>query len=79
VLVCKPEKAGYKEPCAKTVVDSWQSITTSVMDMPLQSLLEKLVAKRATTPALHDVTISRVDVSKDMPRIVRSRLTPKNP
>jgi hypothetical protein len=79
VLVCKPEKAGYKEPCAKAVVDTWQSVTTSATDMPLQSLLEQIVAKRAAIPALQDVTISRVDVSTDAPRIVRSRLTPKKP
>ncbi len=79
VLVCKPEKAGYKEPCAKTVVDSWQSITTAATDISLQSLMERLVARRATTAALRDVTISRIDVSKEAPRIVRSRLTPKKP
>jgi hypothetical protein len=79
LLICKPEKAGYKEPCAKSVVDGWQSITTSATDMPLQSLLEQLVAKRANTPALRNVTISRLDVSQDAPRIVRSRLTIKKP
>lgn len=79
VVVCKPEKAGYKEPCAKVVVDGWQSITTAATDMSLQSLMERLVARRAATPALQDVTISRIDVSKEAPRIVRSRLTPKKP
>ena len=79
VLVCKPEKAGYKEPCGKAVVEGWQSITTNATDMSLQSLMERLVVKRATTPALQGVTISRIDVSKESPRIVRSRLTAKKP
>ncbi len=77
VLICKPEKAGYKEPCAKAVVDGWQSITTSVTDMSLQSLMERLVVKRATTPSLRDVAISRIDVSSEALRIVRSRITAK--
>lgn len=79
VLVCKPDGARAKEPCAKAVVDGWQSITTSRSDMSLDDLLEKLVQKRAATPALQGVTISRVDVSQDAARIVRSRLTPKGP
>jgi len=48
-------------------------------DMPLQWRLKKFVIKRAGRPALHEVAISRVDVWKDVPRIVRSRLTPKKP
>lgn len=77
VLVCKPEKAGYKEPCGKAVVEGWQSITTGATDMSLQSLMDRLIVKRATTPTLQDVTMSRIDVSKDAPRIVRSRLIAK--
>ena len=79
VLVCKPETAVTKEPCAKTMVDSWQSIATSRVDSSLEYLLEKLVKKRATTPALQGMAISRIDVSQNAPRIVRSRLTPKAP
>jgi hypothetical protein len=79
VLVCKPEKPGSKELCAKTVVDNWQTVTANGADMSLQSLLEKLVVQRATTVALHEVTISRLDLSQIAPRIVRSRLAAKKP
>jgi hypothetical protein len=79
LFVCKPEKAGHKELCAKTVVDAWQSITTSATDMSLQSLMERVVMRRAATPALRDVTISRIDVSTEAPRIVRSRMSAKKP
>lgn len=78
VLVCPPEKAGAKEPCGKAVVRGWQSITTSD-DTQLKTFIEQLLAKRANTPALRDVTISRTDVSQDAPRIVRSHLKAKTP
>lgn len=78
VLVCPPEKAGAKEPCAKAAVRGWQSITTSD-DTQLKTFVEQLLAKRANTPALRDVTISRVDVSQNAPRIVRSHLKAKTP
>lgn len=79
LLICKPEKAGYKEPCAKSAVDAWQTVAIDDPTTKLSTMLEKLVVKRATTAALQEVTISRVDVSKDVPRIVRSRLTVKKP
>lgn len=78
VLVCPPEKAGAKEPCAKAAVNAWQSITTSD-DMQLKTFLEQLLAKRVNTPALRDMAISRSDVAQNEPRIVRSHLKAKTP
>ncbi|HRI64368.1 MAG TPA: hypothetical protein PK156_09015 [Polyangium sp.] len=79
VLVCNPEKAGYKQPCAKSAVDAWQTVAADSSITQLPQFLEKMVAKRAETAALHGVTISRVDLSMGTPRIVRSRLKAKTP
>jgi hypothetical protein len=77
LLVCTPQSAAAKMPCAKAAVDTWQSVTANSKDLPLQTLLGNLVAGRASRIALESLTISRVDVATGTPRIVRSRLTPK--
>lgn len=77
LFICRPEKNGKGELCAKSVADTWQTVSAESMDMTVSAFLEKLVTQRAYTPALHDVAISRIDVSQDTPRIVRSRLKAK--
>lgn len=77
VLVCKPEKKGAKELCVKTVADQWQTVAADAGDASLSDFIEKLVQKRANTPALHEVAMSRVDLSAKNPYIVRSRLKAK--
>jgi len=79
VLVCRPEKAGAKELCAKTVADQWQAVAAAAGDVSLENFVEKLVRMRATTPALREVSMSRVDYSAKNPHIVRSRLKAKAP
>lgn len=79
VFVCKPEKKGAKELCAKTVSDRWQTVAAEAQDASLADFIEKLVQMRANTPALHEVAMSRVDLSAKNPHIVRSRLKAKKP
>lgn len=77
LLVCKPEKNGAKELCAKTVADQWQTVAANAGDVSLENFVEKLVRMRANTPALREVSMSRMDYSATTPHIVRSRLKAK--
>lgn len=74
IFVCKPEKAGAKSLCAKTVYDQWQGVAAKAADLSLSDFVEKLVRVRENTPALREVAMSRVDLSAKSPHIVRSRL-----